>query len=201
MKIENAVKFAVAGVAVMGIVCNTFSNTHTYTKNNVIIDGEPIVVQRVTAPAEPAPEYTIPDGDTSFKSYMDFRCITNTRSPQYRLQSDCWTDDEGLRRCGDDFVIAVGSYYADCIGERFEITLDTGEKFTAVVGDFKADAHTDETNRYTLAGNNSKNVIEFVVDCKVLNKTAKRMGDISYIDGFDGNIEKIESCEKTSEAI
>lgn len=139
-----------------------------------------------------APEFTVPTGDTSFKSYMDFRCITNKDSEQWALQEGCWTDDTGLRRYGDDYVIALGSYYASYIGERFTITLDSGETFTAVVGDFKADIHTDESNRYTPMSEGRKNIVEFVVDTNELDSTAKKMGDISYIDNFEGNVRSVE---------
>lgn len=139
----------------------------------------------------PAKEYAVPYGDTSFKSYMDYRAITNHESAQWILQKKCTTDKHGLRRYGDDYVIAVGSYYSKHIGERITVTLDTGESFTAVVGDLKADKHTDSSNRYTLIGDGRKNVIEFVVDSKCLDRKAKLMGDISYIEGFDGNVTKI----------
>jgi hypothetical protein len=138
---------------------------------------------------------SVPDGDTSFKSYMDYKCITDSNSPQYKLQGECWTDKNGLRRFGDDYVIAVGSYYAESVGERLEITLDSGEEFTAVVGDFKADSHTDSTHRYYPMSNGDKNVIEFIVDTGSLDKKAKRMGDISYVDGFEGNIESVTKTE------
>jgi hypothetical protein len=138
---------------------------------------------------------SVPDGDTSFKSYMDYKCITDSNSPQYKLQGECWTDKNGLRRFGDDYVIAVGSYYAESVGERLEITLDSGDKFTAVVGDFKADSHTDSTHRYYPMSNGDKNVIEFIVDTGSLDKKAKRMGDISYVDGFEGNIESVTKTE------
>lgn len=145
------------------------------------------------------PEFDVPCGDTSFKSYMSYRAITNTRSAQYKLQQRCWTDDEGLRRLGDDYVIALGTYYADYIGERFKITLDTGESFTAVVGDFKANKHTDSKHQYYDSGNGRKNVVEFVVDTKELNRKARKMGDISYIEGFEGNIKSIETKEGSME--
>lgn len=136
-------------------------------------------------------EYAVPMGDTSFKSYMDWECITNTNSPQYKLQEDCWTDEDGLRRYGDDYVIALGSYYAKYVGERFTITLDSGEEFTAVVGDFKADCHTDSLHRYTAMSDGGKNVIEFVVDTQGLDDMARKMGDISYIEGFEGNVQAV----------
>ena len=140
-------------------------------------------------------EYDVPDGRTSFKSYMSWRAITNTESKQYQLQQDCWTDKNGLRRCDEYYVIALGSYYTHNIGDVFKVTLDTGETFKAIVGDFKADCHTDEKNMYTPTEYCGKCVLEFVVDTKVLNPEAKKMGDISYISGFEGNVEKMEKLE------
>ena len=136
----------------------------------------------------------VPAGDTAFKSYMSYKAITNKRSAQYMLQQDCWTDKNGLRRYDDKYVIALGSFYTESIGEEFKITLDTGKTFRAVVGDFKADRHTDRMNQYTPM-DGRKCVIEFVVDTPSLDTTAKKMGDISYIRGFDGNIQKIERIE------
>lgn len=138
----------------------------------------------------------VPGGDTSFKSYMDYRCITNRESAQYKLQQICTTDTDGLRRTtGGDYVIAVGSYYSDTVGDRFRITTEAGE-FCATVGDLKADAHTNRTHQYTAMDNGMKNVIEFVVDVDTLDETAKVMGDISYAgDKFEGNVERIEKIE------
>ena len=141
-------------------------------------------------------EYDVPDGKTSFKSYMSWRAITNTRSAQYKLQQECWTDKNGLRRYDEYYVIALGSYYTDDIGDTFRITLDNGKSFKAVVGDFKADRHTDELNQYTPTESCGKCVLEFVVDTKALNSTARKMGDISYIKGCDGYVEKKEKLEE-----
>lgn len=155
-------------------------------------DYEPV---RIVYEADYNAISNVPVGDTAFKSYMDYRCITSRRSPQYKLQGECWTDENGLRRLGDDYVIAVGSYYADHIGDRLEITLENGDGFTAVVGDFKANCHTDSTHRYYPMSGGRKNVIEFIVDTESLDRTARRMGDISYIDGFGGDIADVEKID------
>jgi hypothetical protein len=70
-----------------------------------------------------------------------------------------------------------------------------------VVGDFKADRHTDSLHQYTPMDPQDgsavrKCVVEFVVDTRMLDKTARRMGDISYIEGFSGNIQEIERAEE-----
>jgi hypothetical protein len=157
--------------------------------------GAPVVtatVQEHTFDGSNAPEYAVPSGNTSFKSYMDYRAITNKNSAQWALQTKCWTDKDGLRRKGDYYVVALGSYYADHIGDRFIVTLDTGVEIPVIVGDFKADKHTDATNRYTLTEDGRKNILEFVVDTQQLPEMARKMGDISYVGGFKGNVRNIE---------
>ena len=134
---------------------------------------------------------TVPDIDTDFKSYMDYRCITDTHSTQYRLQQDAETDENGLRTYHGRYMVALGTYYGE-VGDELTITLDSGECFDVVIGDIKADCDTDKTNRYHPMANGGGNVIEFIVDTKELPKKARYMGTISAIDGFDGNVEKIE---------
>ena len=138
-----------------------------------------------------------PGGDTSFKSFMDYRKITNTSSKQYKFQQECWTDANGLRRKGSLYVVALGTGYASEIGDRFRVTLEDGSTIGVIVGDFKADADTDSTNRYTEMANGNKNVLEFIVDVSALPRTARRMGDISYIEGLSGDVEKIEERKES----
>ena len=142
-----------------------------------------------------AKEYYVPDIDSDFKSYMDYRCITDTRSDQYKLQRDAFTDDNGLRMIDDYYCVALGTYYSDTIGDCFLITLDTGESFKVIVGDIKDDRHTDKSNRYCDMGNGKGNIVEFIVDTRYLDDYARRMGTISAIDGFEGNIETIEAID------
>ena len=186
---------AVFGFSIAIIAARSYKAAHTEN----IQAAQQVEVKKTEKVMREELEFEIPSGDTAFKSYMSYRAITNTRSAQYQLQQKCWTDDEGLRRLNDDYVIALGTYYAEYIGERFKITLDTGESFTAVIGDFKADRHTDSKHQYYDSGNGRKNIVEFVVDTRELNRKARRMGDISYISGFEGNIKSIEKEEGSKE--
>lgn len=176
----------------IGSICMVVNSTD---KTEDTCAGAPVVtatVQEHNFDGSNAPEYAIPSGNTSFKSYMDYRAITNKNSAQWDLQTKCWTDKDGLRRKGDYYVVALGSYYADHIGDRFIVTLDTGVEIPVIVGDFKADKHTDSTNRYTLTEDGRKNILEFVVDTQQLPEMARKMGDISYVSGFRGNVRSIE---------
>lgn len=121
-----------------------------------------------------------------FKSYTNYHCLSKS-SAQWKLQKKAYTDNNGLRKIGNDYLVAMGSYYAKSLGDRFRITTSTGNVFTVMICDFKADGDTNSTHQYTRNGC----MIEFYVDNN-LNSKAKQMGDISYIKGFSGNITKVE---------
>ena len=123
--------------------------------------------------------------DTSMKTYMDYRTITNKQSLQYEIQQGCYTDEDGIRRYKDDeYVVAVGSKIAD-VGDYITVELDTGETLDCIVGDSKGDRW------YHLCGK-GHNIVEFIVDVDTLDPDAKRAGDVSSIVG-DGNVERIET--------
>ena len=125
-----------------------------------------------------------------FKSYTNYKCLSRS-SAQWKLQKKAYTDKNGLRKIGDDYLVAMGSYYTKHLGDRFKITLSTGKSFTVRICDFKANSDTNSTHQYTANGC----MIEFYVDSN-LNSKARRMGDISYIKGFKGNITKVEKIIK-----
>lgn len=154
-------------------------------------------VEKIKATSQTADNiyYEIPYGDTSFYAYMDWQAITDCNSPQYQLLSQGWTDSQGIRRVGDDVCIALGSYYSTNIGDRFLITLDSGNSYTAILGDCKADCDTDYTNRYRAVGNGKINVVEFIVDINSLNYSVRNSGSIGSYDNYSGQIVSIEKIE------
>lgn len=128
--------------------------------------------------------------DTSFKSYMDYRTITDENSKQYDLQSVAYTDSDGLRKIGDSYLVALGSYYAEECGEKFVVEFDNGERISVIVGDIKSDVHTDSTNMYTKISEDSVNVIEFIVDVDYISDNNKILGSIET-DIISGNVVEI----------
>ena len=145
------------------------------------------------APAEPAEPATaalaVPtaySANTGFKSYMDYRVLTNPRNGQYALQQKAYTDEQGFRIYDGCYMVALGTYYAQSVGQRFRITLEGGRSFMAITGDIKSDAHTDSLHQHRQG-----NIVEFIVDQRRISKTCRRMGDMSYA-GFSGRIISIE---------
>lgn len=155
----------------------------------------PVATTSLTAQDLLHKQYNVPQIDTNFKAYMDYRSITNRRSEQWRLQQQAYTDEYGLRKVDDYYCIAMGSYYAQMIGDKFKITLGNGVFFYAIIGDFKADRHTNSTNQYTLLSGNRANVIEFIVDTYALDRKVRQSGTISSYEKFAGNIKTIERIE------
>ena len=126
-----------------------------------------------------------------FKSYTDYKKISKT-SAQWKLQEQAYTDENGLRKIGDCYLVALGSYYGTELGQKYSVTLSNGSSFYVILCDCKMDKHTDETHRYTVKNNC---VIEFYVDSSKLPKKVKTMGNIGAIEFFNGTIENIEKVK------
>lgn len=140
-------------------------------------------------------DYDVPSNNT-MKTYMDYKTITSTSSKQYKLQKSlAYTDSKGLRMVGDRYCVAVGSYYTTTIGQYIDVELENGKIIKCILADCKDDRHTDSTNRINPNGS----VVEFVVDTDVLDSTAKKMGDISHINGWNSRVVNIKVYDKVEE--
>ena len=157
------------------------------------------VVEAIPEPvvtSEPEPQSAVEDrtGDISispyasdFKSYMDYRAITNTSSTQYKMQQEAHTDENGLRKIGEHFCVAMSTYYGN-IGDILYVETDKGASWTVILSDVKSDAHTDGTHRYTVSNHC---MMEFIVDTPAMSTSVKRSGTVNSL-GFQGKICYIE---------
>ena len=158
---------------------------------------EYVETEYVYCPEEPMWETVkymeIPWGDCSNMAYMDFRTLTDVASAQWELQQYAWTDWQGFRRIGDDYCVALGTYYGQ-VGDRFRITTDKGNVYTVIEADAKgyAVSYDGYHTWYHVCGDGRINVVEFVVDTYCLDSYALTMGDCNVIDNIGGNIISIE---------
>lgn len=134
-------------------------------------------------------EYSIPNINTSFKSWMPYTAITNKGSAAYKQQKKAYTDKNGLRKINNDYCVAMGTYYSSTIGERFKITMSTGKTFTVIISDIKSDRHTDSTHRHT-ASNNC--MMEFLIDSSCLANCVRTSGSVGSLSLFKGQFVKVE---------
>jgi len=126
-----------------------------------------------------------------FKSYMPYTAITNKSSTQWQLQQYATTDENGFRCIDGKPMVAVGTGWGVSVGDSAVITCDNGNSFEVVIGDAKANIHTDSENKTTLS-NNCR--CEFIVDSRQLNPTIKTMGNVAVLEQYNGyviNVQKI----------
>lgn len=138
----------------------------------------------------------LPSLPTHVKLCTDYRCYNLWYTPHYRMQQSAYTDNDGLRRFNQDYVVALGAFYSTDIGDRFKVTLENGNEFTIILGDGKDPADCDPDNMYTPCvdydGTSCANVLEFIIDSDVMSPNVYSYGSIDCIEGFGGNIVKME---------
>jgi hypothetical protein len=123
-----------------------------------------------------------------FKSFMGHKTF-GAKSNQYRLQCVAQTDVNGLRTVNGRYCVALGTYYTSNIGQYFDLVLANGVTIPCVLGDVKADAHTDATNTYTRFNGCMS---EFIVDRRWLNPVIKQSGNVSSLfETWDSPIVKV----------
>lgn len=135
--------------------------------------------------------YDIPENACYKKTWTNYNRLSRT-SNQWEIQKSAYTNDEGLRVTEDGYyLVAMGTYYAENLGDVFLIELDNCSRFYVIICDIKSDLHTDSSNMYTEFSNC---MLEFYVDDN-LDKRAARSGDISSLPGFDGSIVRVSKVD------
>lgn len=152
-----------------------------------------------------------PAGIGQFKSFMDYKAITDKTTPNYNFtheNANFHVGKSGLTYYQDGKntypVVAVGSGISDKIGQLIEITLDNqghSNILRCVIGDQKDDGDTDPTTH--TVHKNDHSVVEFLVDydrLKEANPTAVNMGDLTYLDNsqfnLKGNVTKVQVLDQ-----
>ncbi len=122
-------------------------------------------------------EYPLPDNPDyrGFKSYEPYDLIT-AQSVQLCLQYQAVTDSNGFRLLDGRYLVAVGTFCNAPCGTYIDLILENGVLIPCIVGDIKADVHTDETNTFTIA---SMCASEFIVDDAI--SPAAWYGDVSMV--------------------
>lgn len=123
-----------------------------------------------------------------FKSFMPYNAITDRTSRQWALQQVATTNEDGVR-CIDGLpMIAIGTGWGPWVGDKVLVVCENGNSFLAIVGDIKANAHTDAENKTTTA-NGCR--CEFIVDLSKLNDHTKQLGNMVTFDEYAGYVVSI----------
>lgn len=119
--------------------------------------------------------------DNGFKSYMDYRMITDTSSKQYELQQHAYTNEDGLREYEGLIMIAIAGFN---VGDHLKLELDSGKEVDVIVGDLKANTsclHPDGS------------MVEFIVYTPSLSDKVRLTGNVSEL--YEGKIVDIKIKE------
>lgn len=121
-----------------------------------------------------------------FKSYMSWTAL-HPESTQGKFSAQAVADPEtAIMTYNGRYLVALGSAYADHVGQEIDIVMESGQIIHAVVGDFKAAEHTDEygsTQRW------DGSVVEFVVSSNSeAAKVTKGTGSYNII--FPGKVKE-----------
>lgn len=178
------------------IVSGTVSIAGHETPNIVRVDSDVITddssyVDNSEIEAELYESLELPQGDCSAFLYMDYRAITDTASKQWELQQSAWTDDQGFRRIGDDYCVALGTFYGQ-VGDRFRITTDRGNVYSVIMADAKG---VGSNGWYHVTGDGRINLVEFLVATECLPSEVTFSGDCGVLENIGGNVVKIERID------
>ena len=102
----------------------------------------------------------VPYPHSDFKTYMYGSAVTNTASAQYQLISRAYVGDYGIMMVDGCYLVAMGTAYANYIGQRYQVTFETGQVINVMIGDVKQNIHTDQ---YNSAGAANGDLLEFIV--------------------------------------
>lgn len=116
-----------------------------------------------------------PGCHNSTYTHMNYKKITSKSTNQYAVNydSNVYTDADGCRRvpCSwdneDYYLVTIGKGYEFSAGDYIAITFSSGKIIKAIVGDMKATADTDPTERYQKYDGS---VVELIVDEQLINR-------------------------------
>lgn len=148
---------AYSGMTIQGIR-GEITDGGRFTANYSNTEG----VQKMELPGPPAKLDSFSYMPQFDQSLYSFRLDQN--SAQYKLNQICITDERGYRKKVNAYLIALGSYYGSTIGDAYQLRFQQRDgsikAIEAVLGDQKADQHTDARHQYHTSDGS---VVEFIM--------------------------------------
>ena len=128
------------------------------------------------------------------KKWESYTAITNKKTINYKLthSANTTTDELGFRKYDGRYLIAVGSGVCAQTGTYMDVKLADGTVIPCIMGDGKADVHTDSQNIYTNVNENWC-CSEFIMDRQAKPWSG---GDCSTVNGWDSPVVEITVYNK-----
>lgn len=179
-------------VIMMAVVVSLILNHEVLAKTELETSDEVVVDHQIDYDSLPGtddekqpPFETVPvcAPNSTFKSWMDLRKITSTRSRQWKLQQYATTDESGFRKVGEYFMVAMAKQYGP-VGTKYIITLSSGVSIPVIIGDVKSG---------TTCVHPDTSMLEFIIDVESILPIVMRSGNVNKV--FEGTIVEIRVVE------
>lgn len=157
-------------------------------ENNKLLESK---IQELEAEISKLKNNNTTSSRKDFKSFMPYDAITSKSSMQWRLQQQATTNEDGIRCIDGIPMVAVGTGWGLKVGDIAIVTCENGNSFKVMVGDIKANKHTDAENKTTIF-NGCR--CEFIVDKSALDPMVRKMGNIATLDKYKGYVVNIEKA-------
>lgn len=141
----------------------------------------------------PVPEGKAVEKGHAFKPYTGYWAYNLKGSAQHSLQKVCYSAENGIRVAVDSFgveryCVALGTFWAgghpQDIGRCLDVYMINGSILHCVLADVKRQEDA-KGNKY---GRINNDLLEFIVDEKLLNKAVKECGNVSKAGAeFEGD--------------
>lgn len=122
--------------------------------------------------------------DSGFRCFEYSNAITNTTSKQWKIVHEAYVGDYGFLYHTGFPLAAIGHGWGYVIGDIVEV-ITTENRYTIVVGDYKAYKDTDSTNKISYR---SGCMCEFIVDKGSLDIRIKKSGNVATLDQYKGYV-------------
>lgn len=122
--------------------------------------------------------------DSGFRCFEYSNAITSTSSKQWKIVHEAYVGDYGFLYHTGFPLAAIGHGWGYVIGDIVEV-ITTENRYTIVVGDYKAYKDTDSTNKISYR---SGCMCEFIVDKESLDMRIKKSGNVATLDQYKGYV-------------
>ena len=125
----------------------------------------------------------------SIKPYREYTALAaSNMSNTIKLQQQCDTTKQGLRKYENRYIIALGSGYTHQIGQYVDLELANGTIIPCMVGDWILDKYSTDNHKAGWYGETAK----FLVDETRINPESKANNNMSYtFPEWDSEVVKV----------
>lgn len=135
---------------------------------------------------------TVEEPNVDFKTYMSYSAITDHTSRQWILQQQALTNEDGIRCIDGIPMVAVGTGWGLSVGDTAVVICENGNYFTVIIGDIKADVHTEADNKTSILTGCR---CEFIVEIDKLADNVRLSGNMATLEKYSGYVTHIRAIQ------